>query len=210
MKRNGWIFLLTGLAALTALACVTINVYFPEAAVKELASQIEDAVEQQAAEGSGEEAPDPSENALFSRSTLRGVLAFVFSAPKVHAQEGSSEVIAPQITNPAIRKIIANRASRADQIRQHKSTGVLGESKDALLEIRSLDALSLKDRATVQKLVKAENTDRETMFKEIAAATGTDLSQLPQIRQTYAETLRAKAKVGDWIQLPDDSWKQKE
>ncbi|MCH9647178.1 MAG: YdbL family protein [Deltaproteobacteria bacterium] len=210
MKRNGWIFLLTGLAALTALACVTINVYFPEAAVKELASQIEDAVEQQAAEGSGDDAPQPEEEAFFSRSTLRGVLSFVFSAPKVYAQDGGSEVIAPQITNPAIRKIIANRASRADQIRQHKSSGVLGETKDALLEIRSRDALSLKDRASVQKLVKAENTDRETMFKEIAAATGTDLSQLPQIRQTYAETLRSKAKTGDWIQLPDDSWLQKE
>ena len=73
----------------------------------------------------------------------------------------------------------------------------------------SRDALSLQERAAVQKLVRAENADRERMFKEIAAATGTDLSQLPRIRSTYAATLRQKARTGDWIQMPDASWRQK-
>lgn len=209
MKRNGWVFLLTGLAVLTALACVTINVYFPEAAVKELASQIEDAVEEQAAEAGDGDGEGPQPEASHRSLSLRSLLAFAFSAPKVYAQEKDSDVAAPEITNPAIRKIIANRAARAGEIRRYKSGAVLGEGNDALLQIRSLDTLSLKDRAALQKLVKAENADRETMFKEIAAATGTDLSQLPQIRATYAETLRDKAKAGDWLQLPDDSWQQK-
>ena len=55
----------------------------------------------------------------------------------------------------------------------------------------------------------AENSDRERMFKEIAAATGTDLSQLSSIKKTYAQTLRQKARRGDWIELPDGTWKQK-
>ncbi len=47
------------------------------------------------------------------------------------------------------------------------------------------------------------------MFKEIAAATGADPSSVPQIRTTYAETLRQKARPGDWIQQPGGEWKQK-
>ena len=57
--------------------------------------------------------------------------------------------------------------------------------------------------------MRAENDDRERMFKAIAAATGTDLSQLPKIRSTYVTTLRQKARRGDWMQMPDGSWRNK-
>ena len=86
---------------------------------------------------------------------------------------------------------------------------MLGKNNKALLEVRSLDSLALRERAAVQKLVKEENEGRERMFKEIAAATGTDLSQLPQIQSTYAETLRERANAGDWIQLASGEWKQR-
>ena len=76
--------------------------------------------------------------------------------------------------------------------------------------VGDLDAVQgLKERADAQKLIKDENADREQLFKEIAAAKNVELSQLPQIRTTYAETLREKAHPGDWIQLPDGSWAQK-
>ena len=48
------------LAGLAAIACVTINVYFPEAAVKDLSEKIEDAVEREAAEA-GSTSPEPAE-----------------------------------------------------------------------------------------------------------------------------------------------------
>ena len=38
------------LATIAVVACVTINVYFPEAAVKDLSEKIEDAVAREAAE----------------------------------------------------------------------------------------------------------------------------------------------------------------
>ena len=121
----------------------------------------------------------------------------------------TNEVAAPEITNPAIRKIIQSRAGRVRELNRYKASGALGEDNRALVEVRQLDALPLQERAAVQKLVKAENADRERMFKEIAAATGTDLSHLPRIRTTYATTLRQKARQGDWIQMPDGSWRQK-
>ena len=121
----------------------------------------------------------------------------------------TNEVATPEISNPAIRRIIQSRAGRVRALNRFKSAGAVGENNRALVEVRQLDALPLQERAAVQKLVLAENADRERMFKEIAAAAGTDLSQLPKIRSTYSTTLRQKARRGDWIQMPDGSWRQK-
>lgn len=212
-----------GLAWL-ALACVTINVYFPEAAVKDLSQQIEEAVARAAAQGkaaapeettpeataepsggSRNQAPLPT-LARHTVSTVIGSLLWL-TAPEAIAQ--GDQVASPEISNPAIRAIIRSRAARIEEIRRHKNTGVLGEDNQALLSARALDSLALKDRAAVQRLIKDENADRERMFKEIAAATSTDLSQLPRIQATYAETLRENAKPGDWIQLAGGEWRQK-
>ncbi len=207
------------LAGLAMIACVTINVYFPEAAVKDLSEQIEDAVEREAAQGEGDGAAPGDEPAgetarLEGASWLRatadvvvGTALHLLAPAPVYAQ--TNEVAAPEITNPAIRKIVQSRAARVRELGAHKASGALGENSRALVEVRRLDALGLQERAAVQKLVRAENADRERMFKEIAAATGTDLSQLPQIRATYATTLRQKARAGEWIQMPDGSWRQK-
>ncbi len=228
-RRAGLLALITGsgkallwvMACAGALACITINVYFPEAAVRDLSEKIENAVAEEAAkaataEDSGDvDAPSESASAIDAPARPSDLLrqavlswALEWTADEVMAQP-SSGVAAPEITNPAIRKIVESRGQRLPEIQPFKTSGVLGENKDALLELRSLDSLSLQDRAKVQKLVKAENADRERMFKEIAAATGTDLSQLPQIQATYAATLRDNAAKGEWIQLPDGTWKQK-
>ncbi len=208
MKRSIAIGL--GCAALLA-ACITINVYFPEAAVKELSQQIEDEVQKTAA-GEAAPAPDPTPTPVAQSTEGRSesLLSYILSLGATTAYAAQDEVAAPEITNPAIRKIIDSRATRLEAVNDLKAKGVIGESNQALLEVRNLDAIQgLKERADVQKLVKDENADREQLFKEIAAAKNVDLAQLPQIRATYAETLRENAHPGDWIQLPDGSWVQK-
>lgn len=201
------------LGATALLACVTINVYFPEAAVKDLSEKIEDAVAREA-EAAGEPAATDSttsegeQTAWLRPWTSRLVAAALYvTAPRAWAQE--EDVAAPEISNPAIRKIIASRGKRVAELAKFKASGVIGENNKALLEIRNLSALPLRERASLQKLAKAENEDRLQMFKEIAAATGADLGQVPQIQTTYAATLRAKAKAGEWIQMADGTWKKK-
>ena len=197
------------LALSLAQACVTINVYFPEEKVKELSEQIEDAVQQQAADAEAPVAePAAQDKAPEGTAALSpaGWLLHLLPAGEALA-EGS--VAAPEITNPAIRAIIQSRAQRLPQLQPFKSSGVIGENNQALVEVRQLDSLDLKQRAEVQRLAKAENADRERMFQEIAAATGVDASQIPKIRTTYAETLRQNASPGEWIQTPDGAWKQK-
>ncbi len=210
MKRS--LHRLAALAAATVatIACVTINVYFPEAAIKDLSQQIEEQVQKEAAKQApaaepapGATAPSPAEE---PRGDRVGLLDLVLGVTPARAED----VAAPEVSSPAIRKIIESRAARAAQIRQLKSQGVVGENNRALLEPRDLDRLTdLKARAQLQQTIKAENADREALFREIAAAKNVDLAQIPKIQETYAATLREKASAGDWIQLPDGTWRRK-
>jgi uncharacterized protein YdbL (DUF1318 family) len=186
-------------------ACVTINVYFPEAAIKDLSQQIEEEVQKQAAEEATSGEPQ-EETAAPEGDRRSGLLDLLLGATPASAQE----VAAPEVTNPAIRKIIDSRAKRVPELAKYRSQGVIGENNKGLVEILKLDAVGdLRERAEVQRLVKAENADREQLYKEIAAAQNVDLSQLPRIQETYASTLREKSPAGHWIQLPDGKWEQK-
>lgn len=198
---------------LFALACVTINVYFPEEKVKDLSEKIEDAVAREAAAAApAPQPPAPQGGGQVGRLSAGELLERVAGQLLRLAPAGEAlaqEVADPGISNPAIRRIIESRAARVAELNRFKSAGAIGENNQALLEARELGALPLQDRAAAQRLIKAENDDREQMFKEIAAATGADLSTVPQIRTTYAETLRQKARPGDWIQQASGEWKRK-
>lgn len=195
---------LVALAALALVACIVINVYFPEQAIKDLSKQIEAQVEKEAAGGAIPAEPTPTPASTVD--PLAAILSFGVST----AWAGEEQVAAPEVSNPAIRTIIASRAARLEAVNTWKANGVIGESNRALIEIRSLDAVpGLRERADLQRLVRDENADREQLFREIAAAKNVELSQLPKIRETYASTLRETARLGDWIQLPDGVWVQK-
>jgi uncharacterized protein YdbL (DUF1318 family) len=192
---------------LLTAACFTINVYFPEAAIQDLSNKIEEQVVKEAAAkaAAASDAPPPSEPVEKPKESS-SVLDLLLGTSVAHADE----VVAPEVSSPAIRKIIDSRAGRLDQLNDLKAKGVIGENNQGLVEARALETLGdLKARADVQRLVKAENIDREELYKEVAAAKGVDLAQLPKIRETYAETLRDRAKPGEWIQGPDGGWKRK-
>jgi uncharacterized protein YdbL (DUF1318 family) len=192
---------------LLTAACFTINVYFPEAAIQDLSNKIEEQVAKEAAAkaAAAPDTPPPAEPSDKPKSSS-GLLDLLLGTSVAYADE----VAAPEVSSPAIRKIIDSRASRLDEIGAFKAKGVIGENNHGLLEARNLESLGdLKARADVQRLVKAENTDREELYKEVAVAKGVELSQLPKIRETYAATLRERAKPGEWIQGADGAWKQK-
>lgn len=211
MKTKTALLGLCGLVTVLLVACVTINVYFPEAAIKDISEQIEEEVALKAAEAAAEEGgaetaePAPAGGGEEPPPTSAGFFDALLGTPAY-----ADEVSSPEITNPAIRRIIDSRAARLPAIRRFKNMGVIGEGNDALLAPRDLQSIKdLKQRAEVQRLIRDENKDREELFKEIAAAKKVDLSQLPRIRETYATTLREDARPGDWIQLPNGQWKQK-
>jgi len=209
MKRKLIGFPLFTAALLAVAACVTINVYFPEKAIEDLSQQIEEEVQKKAAEIDVGE-PPPAEQDEEPQKETPGGSSGLFDSLLGIRPAYASDVPAPEVSNPAIRKIIDSRAARAGRLGEFKTMGVIGENNQALIEVRALDQLEdLRLRSEVQKLVRAENEDRERLFKEIAAAEGVDLSQLPRIRETYAATLRSNAAPGEWIQTAAGEWRQK-
>lgn len=204
---------LLGLVIALAIGCVTINLYFPEGEVQDLAQKIEAEVQQKAAEGAtGEETPPPPPEAGAAPADRSQRLGTVgpFDALLGVTLARAQSVPEPEVTNPAIRKIIDSRAARLGELNRYKGLGVIGENNKGLVEARDLESISdLRERAEVQKIIRAENADREQLYKEIAAVKNIDASQMDKIRETYAETLRANARPGDWIQNPDGAWKKK-
>jgi uncharacterized protein YdbL (DUF1318 family) len=202
---------LVALIVLVLGACVTINVYFPEAEIENLSERIEEEVAKQAAEQQGGDTPDEGADEAAegdgsqtsSRAPRPGLLDALIGVRPAYA----AEVEDPGISNPAIEKIIDSRAKRVGEIKRFKDMGVIGEANDGTLALRDLSGLEdLRQRARVQKLVREENEDRKALYREIAKAKDLEPSQIPRVASTYAETLRERAAKGHWIQLENGEW----
>ncbi|NOR80127.1 MAG: DUF1318 domain-containing protein, partial [Methyloprofundus sp.] len=68
--------------------------------------------------------------------------------------------------------------------------------------------VSLKDRNKVNKLVKAENIDRNNLYQAIADANNHP-EWVGQIKSTFAVRWAGNARSGWWYQTPDGRWRQK-
>ena len=67
----------------------------------------------------------------------------------------------PDMTNPAIKKIVDARIARLPQVDKYKASGWLGENNQGLLEVRGIEAVKdPKDREAVQAIANQENVDR--------------------------------------------------
>ena len=200
MKKKITKFLGLPLLAFVAINCavITVNVYFPTEAVEEAAEKIIDEIE------GGEDAqgkPGDSDQQSFFQRTIP---FNVFGNSTVYADE-----IDMNLTTPAIRKVIASMKARNANIRKFKNKGVIGETNDGMLAIRDMNGLSGEEIRTVKRLLRAENNDRETLYKELAVANKIESSEIGRIKAVFAKTRKSKAKPGHWYQDKNGKWKQK-
>ena len=187
------------LAAAFISACVTVNIYFPAAAVERAAEQIV----KETWGGPSEPAKAPPKPQSYDRlPSLRTVsLTFVGEA---QAQEADINV-----SNPAIRALKDSIKQRAGAIKPFMDRGNIGIGQDGLLTIRTTDGLNLKERAEAQQLVEAENRDREALYAEIAKANGIPKENVPRIKAIFAKSWIEQAQSGWWIQDGSGSWRRK-
>ena len=187
------------LTAVLMSACVTVNIYFPAAAVERAAEQIV----KETWGGPSEPAktpPKPQSNNRFS--PLRMVaLGFVSEA---YAQEPDINV-----SNPAIRALKDSIKQRAGSIKPYMDRGNIGIGQDGLLVVRTTEGLNLKERAEAQQLVDAENRDREALYAEIAKANGIPKESVPRIKAIFAKSWIEQAQSGWWIQDGSGNWRRK-
>lgn len=185
---------LMGIVALVT-ACVTINVYFPEAAAEKAADQFIDNV-------IGPTMTPDEQASLQQPSTRFSLLDLIF--PAAHAQSVNIDINTPEIV--AIQNRMSARFN--SELAAFFDQGAIGYDQNAMIAIRDLSVVGLKDRNTLKSAVSADNADRKAVYREIAVANGHPEWE-DQIRQTFAERWISRAKAGWYYQSADGSWTQK-
>lgn len=187
---------MTSIASVLMLAaCVTINVYFPEAAAEKAADRfIRDVL--------GDEVPAaPSTEPQAARTQWWQALSPVGVA---HAQSPDIDINTPQIQS--IKERMAQR--QREHLAAWFDAGAIGFSNDGLVEIRDRSAVSLSDRRNLERVVGEENSDRNAVYREIAIANGHPEWE-DDIRKTFARQWIANARSGWYYQTQDGNWTQK-
>lgn len=198
-------------AVVTAVlvACVTINVYFPEAAAERAADRfIQDVIGPQP-EGEGAfidpAARDMDDRVVARRFDPVNMLA-EFLMPSAHAQSQSMniDIESPQIN--AIKQRMVERQRR--HLAAWLDAGAIGLDNTGLVEIRDRSAVGLSERRRMEQVVAEENADRRAVYREIAVANGHPEWE-ERIRETFAERWVANARPGWYYQDESGNWQRK-
>ena len=118
---------------------------------------------------------------------------FIFGVRPVYASEFSSEFAGA----------IERRRARLEVVEAYLSQGVIGENRNALLEVRGSAS------ADIQALVSQENKDRETIYQETARKNNTDIAG---VRSVFFEKDYQRAPSGYWFEMCENGrcvWKKK-
>lgn len=195
-KLIGWTAL-TGALVLLA-ACVTINVYFPEAAAEKAARQFVDKV----IGAPAKDTPPPANEPPPGKSPGAMLLDFVIS--NAYAQQPDIAIQTPQIQ--AIQSRMQQRFSTS--LSSGFQSGAIGFSNDGMVKIRDAASVPLAERAALNASVADENRDRQAVYHEIALANGHPEWE-SQIRAAFAKQWIERAHAGWYYQDAGGAWKQK-
>jgi uncharacterized protein YdbL (DUF1318 family) len=193
------------LIAFIVASCITINIYFPAAAVEKAADRI---VEEVWGDKENEMKKQEMENKQGGPQSLLNdslrLFISVIEPAEAHAQDPDINV-----TTPSIRALKDSIQSRARDLIPYMDSGNAGLTSDGFLEVRSGEGLGLQDKARLNRLVQAENKDRDALYAEIAKANNFPPERIKDIKTIFAGSWAKNARSGWWIQGGDGSWKQK-
>ena len=191
MIRSTWL-----LVVLAVTACVTVNIYFPAAAVQKAADEI---VEDTWGNEPKPSSPSGQSEGVGGRNWFDTYVSLGLVS-EAQAQEADIN-----ISNPAIRSIKDRMRQRSDLLKPFLNSKNVGIDKDGYLKVLSTEGINLRERSQVNQLVAAENRDREALYAEIAKANNLQ-SAAKRIQDIFANTWRDKAQSGWQIQQDNGNW----
>lgn len=195
MRKRYTVGSIAAVGLVFVLACITVNIYFPEATVKQAAEQIVDEIRKKDAEKSGLDAVE-------KLAALPESAPFAF-VPAAYAQEATS------VSTPAIRALKEAMKNRFPALKPYFDGGNIGETNKGLLDVRDEAGLNLQAKAALRNLVKDENGDRTKLYAEVAKSLNIEASQIERIQKIFAESWIKSAEAGWWIQQEDGAWVKK-
>ena len=184
--------------ALFAMACVTINVYFPAEAAEKAADRIIKDVYGE--EKKGAEPQSWNQYEIMPVQPGNRVLDW-FIAP-AHAAADLS------VNTPAIRRLQADMEKRHRQLAPYYDSGAVGITNKGQVQIRDQKLVPLKDRNQVNSLIAQENRDRTALYAEIAKANSHPEWEA-EISSTFARRWVENAHSGWWYMDAKGKWTQK-
>ncbi len=191
MKHVAFIFIVT------LAACVTVNIYFPAAAIQEAADEIVSEV--RGTQGK-EEAPQKSDKQGFILEKLR----FFSMGPK----EANAQINI-DITTPAIRNLRQALKDNFPSLKPFFDKGALGENNMGLVETRDVANLNLKEKADLKRVSDLENKNRMSLYNEIVKANKLVGDSVPKVQQIFAKSWRDAAYPGWWVEKDNGQWEKK-
>jgi uncharacterized protein YdbL (DUF1318 family) len=200
MRKLVYGLLTTLLVAL--VGCVTINVYFPEAAAQKAADQFIGTVLDNSApaQPAKDDQPAPPKKNNQPSAMLLDLLipaAYAADAPNLRVQTATTEAIHGRM-----------QARFRDTLTPLFNSGAVGFTQDGLVAVRDAGKVPLDQRAGVSAAVADENRDRNALYREVANANNHPEWEA-QIRATFAKGWIERARPGWYYQDPSGAWKQK-
>ena len=218
MKLLKWL-LAGGCGLLVSCAIITVNVYFPEKAVKDAYKSLDEMLlkndGQNVPNGEQQPAVEPKLPQSGPQSRLPNMLPdFSFTAV-AHAAENSDDLAIELGSMPEVATAYAEMSQRQSALNALFNSGAVGLTSQGLVTVRDKAKVTAQDEV----IVSAENRNRKTVISSMAKAilkitkqeaTKTALDQtMGKAAATYAETRRESAKTGWWMQLQNGKWVQK-
>jgi hypothetical protein len=220
MRLKFFKWLLVGMSGLlAACAIITVNVYFPEKAVKEAYKSLDDMLLK---DGDGK-APgavkqpggSPGVTDGKPQSSLFNLLPAFSFCGVAHAAENYGDDLAVELAGmPEVDKAYADMSSRMPRLNILFDTAAVGLTSQGLVTVRDKTKITAQD----EQLVNSENQSRKLLVNSMAKAilkitkvqeSKAALDQvLGKAAATYADTRREAAKPGWWIQLANGRWVQ--
>ena len=160
-------------AMIAMFACVTINIYFPAEKVESVAGDIVKDIR-------GKN-PDQKGNQSKNDGVFLPQIRIVLSLSSAWAQDVTA------VSNPTIRALKEKMKARFQALKPYYQKGALKEGNNGYLSVSNAGGLNLKEKRDINGLVDAENSDRKTLYSEVAKALKIDLSQTNRIAEIFAK-----------------------
>jgi len=205
MKRALSVVMVLALSA-AGLRCASVTVYVSWPSPEQL-GEATDAIVEDVRSGS------PAAKTPAGASFMDLALAAVVPVSRRVEEAGAVRVISAEhdleVSAPAIRRIKASLAKRFSQLLPHYQAGRVGESNMGELVLLNTEGLSLKERGELKKLVKAENEDRNALYREFLRANHLDPAKMPDLQKQFARSWQKQAQPGWYIQTEKGKWIKK-
>jgi uncharacterized protein YdbL (DUF1318 family) len=187
--------------AITLVGCVTINVYFPEAAAQKAADQfIGNVIDSAIPAKPAPKDPPPADSTQHPSAMLLDLLiptAAAADAPNIRIQTAATEAISARMSERFKGPLGALLDS-----------GAVGFTSDGMVAMRDAAKVPLSQRAQASATVADENRDRAALYREVASANGHPEWQA-QIQATFAKGWIDRARAGWYVQNVSGAWQQK-